>query len=333
VVAGSAPVVTTTGVQALTNKTISGASNTVTNLPSSSMPDASRKVGSTSALTTGQTGYWSKIMTLQTAGSPILGLLLAVQMGNWHPADSAILSVGVSASATGQSSVNLKMLARGGDDAYLKSDSFKIIAPATGGNVELWVKSYSIFVNFHVYELSRTNLTGVNPGGLSYASGSAWQATEPSSGSGFDVTTNGVTVAGVPVVTTTGTATLTNKTLTGPTLNGPTFSSLKDPVYGLNLFVPVGSASAVNYLNVLNGATNSPPGLQAAGENTDISLRLISKGTGSVTVNGNHAVNKTAAVPATATSTGIVGQVAYNATHFYVCTATNTWVRAALATW
>ena len=38
------------------------------------------------------------------------------------------------------------------------------------------------------------------------------------------------------------------------------------------------------------------------------------------------------AVPATATSTGVAGQVAYDATHFYVCIATNTWVRAALAT-
>ncbi len=38
------------------------------------------------------------------------------------------------------------------------------------------------------------------------------------------------------------------------------------------------------------------------------------------------------AAPATATSTGTAGQVAYDATHFYVCVATNTWVRVALAT-
>ncbi len=36
--------------------------------------------------------------------------------------------------------------------------------------------------------------------------------------------------------------------------------------------------------------------------------------------------------PATATSTGTAGQVAYDATHFYVCVATNTWVRCTLAT-
>lgn len=35
------------------------------------------------------------------------------------------------------------------------------------------------------------------------------------------------------------------------------------------------------------------------------------------------------AVPSTATSTGSVGQIAYNSTHLYVCVATNTWVKVA----
>lgn len=36
--------------------------------------------------------------------------------------------------------------------------------------------------------------------------------------------------------------------------------------------------------------------------------------------------------PTTATSSGTPNQVAFDATHFYVCIATNTWVRCALAT-
>ena len=36
--------------------------------------------------------------------------------------------------------------------------------------------------------------------------------------------------------------------------------------------------------------------------------------------------------PATATSPGTPNQVAFDATHLYVCIATNTWVRATLAT-
>ncbi len=40
-----------------------------------------------------------------------------------------------------------------------------------------------------------------------------------------------------------------------------------------------------------------------------------------------------ASVPASATSTGVVGQHAYDASFMYVCVATNTWRRVALASW
>lgn len=39
------------------------------------------------------------------------------------------------------------------------------------------------------------------------------------------------------------------------------------------------------------------------------------------------------AVPATATSTGVAGSEAYDATHFYKCISPNVWVRCTLATW
>lgn len=35
------------------------------------------------------------------------------------------------------------------------------------------------------------------------------------------------------------------------------------------------------------------------------------------------------AVPSTASSTGVVGNIAYNTTHLFVCVATNTWVKIA----
>ena len=53
-------------------------------------------------------------------------------------------------------------------------------------------------------------------------------------------------------------------------------------------------------------------------------------------VNSNAAILDNAAIlvaaPALATSTGKPGQIAYDATHVYVCVATNVWVRALLAT-
>ena len=45
----------------------------------------------------------------------------------------------------------------------------------------------------------------------------------------------------------------------------------------------------------------------------------------------NHRL--TGAAPATASSTGTAGDIRYDADYIYVCTATNTWKRAALTTW
>ncbi len=48
------------------------------------------------------------------------------------------------------------------------------------------------------------------------------------------------------------------------------------------------------------------------------------------------AINNIAAVtqpPATASSTGTAGQIAFDASFFYVCIATDTWLRAGLVTW
>ena len=38
-------------------------------------------------------------------------------------------------------------------------------------------------------------------------------------------------------------------------------------------------------------------------------------------------------VPLSASSPGVVGQVAFDQTHFYVCTLANTWKRVSIATW
>ena len=38
-------------------------------------------------------------------------------------------------------------------------------------------------------------------------------------------------------------------------------------------------------------------------------------------------------VPATLTSTGTAGEIAYDTSYMYICTATNTWKRTALTTW
>jgi hypothetical protein len=72
--------------------------------------------------------------------------------------------------------------------------------------------------------------------------------------------------------------------------------------------------------------------LQNAGTNAltvDLSGNLTATGRGSFT--GLRLVSPT--VPATASSSGTAGDMAWDSGFVYVCTATNTWKRAALSTW
>lgn len=54
---------------------------------------------------------------------------------------------------------------------------------------------------------------------------------------------------------------------------------------------------------------------------------------GNVTIGGDLQLSTPDTVPSTASSTGIKGVISYDSNYIYVCTATNTWKRAALSTW
>ena len=43
----------------------------------------------------------------------------------------------------------------------------------------------------------------------------------------------------------------------------------------------------------------------------------------------DNRTSRVVSVPETASSTGAVGQIAYNSTHLFVCVGTNTWVKVA----
>ncbi len=50
-------------------------------------------------------------------------------------------------------------------------------------------------------------------------------------------------------------------------------------------------------------------------------------------VNGNRIRVATAKTPASASDTGTAGEICWDASYIYVCTATNTWKRTAISTW
>ena len=89
-----------------------------------------------------------------------------------------------------------------------------------------------------------------------------------------------------------------------------------------------GSAAEPTVTGLIAGDIDDPRIGQIWLNTTANALRVVDKnGLVSVIATPNQPA------PATATSTGIAGQIAYDATHIYVCVATNTWVRATLATW
>jgi hypothetical protein len=90
----------------------------------------------------------------------------------------------------------------------------------------------------------------------------------------------------------------------------------------------------------LNGSTSGYTEIDApalAGNNT----LVLPTGNGSsgqlLETNGagvlTFAERASASAPASATATGRAGQVAYDASYIYVCTAANTWRRALLSSW
>ena len=98
-------------------------------------------------------------------------------------------------------------------------------------------------------------------------SGSAWQ------NAAVDTTS---------FITVSGTQTLTNKTLTSPKIG----TSILD-TNGNELSKVTATSSAVNEFTLANAATGNGPRLSVTGDDSNIDLDLLAKGTGHVTVRGN----------------------------------------------
>jgi len=76
------------------------------------------------------------------------------------------------------------------------------------------------------------------------------------------------------------------------------------------------------------GISSSYPALKRS--STTLQVRLADD-SAFATIDALHRLQGTA--PAAATSTGTAGDIRYDGSYVYVCTATNTWARAALSTW
>lgn len=118
--------------------------------------------------------------------------------------------------------------------------------------------------------------------------------------------------------------------------NGVSIIMTRNDTVGGSLFV-----QGFDGTTVTNLARFGPTSIQMYIANTEIA-RFNTNGhlglgttlpTHILDVNGNTIRIRTAQTPASATATGTQGQIAWDANYIYVCTATNTWKRAALSTW
>ena len=78
-----------------------------------------------------------------------------------------------------------------------------------------------------------------------------------------------------------------------------------------------------------NKGTNS--GTIVIEDGVDGNINLTPNGDGGVVLDSPRFANSSP--PSSASDTGTVGAIAYDASYIYVCTATDTWARAAIATW
>ena len=276
-------VVTLSSTQTLTNKTIDGSSNTFLNLPASAY--SSRIVAWTAPGAGGAedgANTWAKLLTVtpgttQNVSTQFILSLIGQYKNGISGDDSAIISVHVSVNATSTNpTLGVTYLAKGGGGSIFTADSFKLVSNGWNTDIELWVKKATSWAGARMYESS---MAGSSYMTVQYHTNAAWQSATPTGS--VEAQSSGVTAFGVPVVTTTGTQTLTNKTLTSPTLNGPMATSIKD-TNGANALGVSATASGVNYTEVRSGTTGTANQIRSAGSDTNISMMLVPKGSGSI---------------------------------------------------
>jgi hypothetical protein len=111
----------------------------------------------------------------------------------------------------------------------------------------------------------------------------------------------------------------------------------------LGISITNGSALTTDFITQLSiESSTDGAGIVLNAQSTSTYTPIISKNNGTTTFSVNKLGDITAnslklnamnTAPASATATGTVGEIRVTATHIYVCTATNTWVRSALTTW
>lgn len=181
------------------------------------------------------------------------------------------------------------------NDATTNATMYPVWVTANTGTLPLKVSSTKLSFNPSTGVVTSTGFTGALNGTLGATTPAAVAATSIICSANLAVNTNKFTVN----------ATTGETLISGNGFIGGSFN--------------VGPASSYDKFTVANATGNTV----IAG-----TLNV----TGVITSSANH-INFATQTPASASATGTAGDVAWDADFIYICTATDTWKRVAIATW
>ena len=301
--------------QTLTNKTINGSNNTITNISlttavTGTLPVANGGTGQTS-YTDGQLLIGNTATTGLTKATLTAGSNVTITNGN---GTITIASTNPGGDVVGPASATDNAIVRfDGTTGKLVQNSAVTVADTTG---DITGGAY----NKVTITAPATSAT------LTIADGKTLTANNSITLSGTDATT-----MTFPSTSATIARTDAGQTFTGTqVMTSPRIVTSINDTNGNEVFAITATASAVNDFTIVNAAVGNNPQIQASGSDSNIGINLVPKGTGTVQANGVPLVTTTGTQtltnkridPRASSTASITSPLAWNSDNFDLYAAT-----------